>query len=208
MIQRMLKQNMYYLITMILLIILFIILKNSVWYKPILDFDNKVFDFFKRIQTNELTIFFKIVTDLLAVIIPLVLFAFIILKKDKVYFYICAFTATFALFFSYLSKIIIHRERPLVALIKMPTTYSFPSGHTLFTFTFYVIVGYLFTINESIKVRKWLIMGCLFIAVITGISRIYLGVHYFSDVVGGIIFSIPLIIMIINIVEKNFKEIL
>ena len=90
----------------------------------------------------------------------------------------------------------------------MPSTYSFPSGHTLFTFTFYVIIGYLFTLNESAKTRKYLIIGCLFIAIVTGVSRIYLGVHYFSDVIGGIIFSIPLISMIINIVEKNFKEVL
>ena len=208
MIQKILKQNLSYLISMILLIILFIILKKSVWYEPILDFDNKVFDFFKRVQTNELTIFFKLITNILAGIIPLLLLVFIFLKKDKIYFYICAFSATFTLFFAYLSKIIIHRERPLVGLINMPSTFSFPSGHTLFTFTFYVIVGYLFTINESIKARKWLIIGCLFIAVVTGVSRIYLGVHYFSDVVGGILFSIPLISMIINIVEKNFKEIL
>lgn len=208
MIQRILKQNLAYLLSMILLIIFFIILKKSVWYEPILDFDNKVFDFFKKIHTNELTIFFKLITNILAGVIPVLLLAFVILKKDKIYFYICAFTASFTLFFSYLTKILIHRDRPLVGLINMPSTYSFPSGHTLFTFTFYVMVGYLFTLNESVKARSWLLIGCLFIAMITGISRIYLGVHYFSDVIGGIIFSIPLIAMIINIVEKNIKEIL
>ena len=208
MIQKILKQNITYLLSMILLIILFIILKKSIWYEPILAFDNKVFDFFKNYQSDALTVFFKLVTNILAAIIPMILLVFILLKKDKVYFYICAFSGSFTLFFAYLSKIIIHRDRPLVALIKMPSTYSFPSGHTLFTFTFYVIIGYLFTLNESIRTRKWLIIGCLFIAVVTGVSRIYLGVHYFSDVIGGIIFSIPLIMMIINIVENNFKEIL
>ena len=44
------------------------------------------------------------------------------------------------------------------------------------------------------------------IALIISISRIYLGVHYFSDVVGGMLLAIPCVLMLINIVEKNFKE--
>ena len=85
MIQKILKQNIAYLISMVLLIILFVLLKNSVWYEPILAFDNKIFDFFKSIQTKELTIFFRLITNLLAAVIPIILIVFVFLKKDKVY---------------------------------------------------------------------------------------------------------------------------
>ena len=61
--------------------------------------------------------------------------------------------------------------------------------------------------NIKNKYLKWiLIIVLLLLPLLIGISRIYLGVHYFSDVVGGMLLAIPCVLMLINLVEKNFKE--
>ncbi len=79
-----------------------------------------------------------------------------------------------------------HRARPVPFFGAVPHTYSFPSGHSLFSFCFYGVMAGL--INGRVRsiwlrVTVW-ITAALMIALI-GLSRIYLGVHYPSDVVAG-----------------------
>ena len=79
-----------------------------------------------------------------------------------------------------------HRTRPVPYFGPVPHTYSFPSGHALFSFCFYGVMAGL--INARVR-SHWLriaIFGAaaLMIASI-GLSRIYLGVHYPSDVIAG-----------------------
>jgi undecaprenyl-diphosphatase len=79
-----------------------------------------------------------------------------------------------------------HRARPDPYFGRLPQTFSFPSGHSLFSFCFYGVMAGL--IND--RVRQFWLKGMVFcIAIImialVGLSRIYLGVHYPSDVVAG-----------------------
>jgi membrane-associated phospholipid phosphatase len=78
------------------------------------------------------------------------------------------------------------RLRPLPFFGPMPRTPSFPSGHALFSFCFYgVLAGLLADRIESRRLQV-LIWTCAAILVgAIGLSRIYLGVHYPSDVVAG-----------------------
>jgi len=79
-----------------------------------------------------------------------------------------------------------HRARPdIVKLIKV-TGYSFPSGHAMVSFAFYGILAYLMWLNIRTKPLKYFsILFCSFLILAIGISRIYLGVHYPSDVLAG-----------------------
>jgi undecaprenyl-diphosphatase len=79
-----------------------------------------------------------------------------------------------------------HRARPVPFFGPVPHTYSFPSGHALFSFCFYGVMAGL--INARVRPR-WLRIAVWCAAAVMvlgiGLSRIYLGVHYPSDVIAG-----------------------
>lgn len=83
-------------------------------------------------------------------------------------------------------KYAFHRQRPTPFFGPLPHTYSFPSGHALFSVCFYgVLAGLLADRIESLqaKICIWFVAGLLIVSI--GLSRIYLGVHYPTDVLGG-----------------------
>jgi len=83
-------------------------------------------------------------------------------------------------------KYIYHRTRPMAYFGMAPHSYSFPSGHALCSFCFYgVVAGLLSARIKSLALQMviWCLAAALVIAI--GVSRIYLGVHYPSDVVAG-----------------------
>jgi undecaprenyl-diphosphatase len=85
-------------------------------------------------------------------------------------------------------KLVFHRLRPVPFVGLPPWTYSFPSGHSLSSFCFYgVLAGLICTRSRSAAWRTviWFIAALLVLAI--GISRIYLGVHYPTDVLAGYI---------------------
>ncbi len=68
----------------------------------------------------------------------------------------------------------------------LPSSFSFPSGHSLSSFCFYGILAWLITArmeNRNLKILVWTLAAALVLLV--GLSRVYLGVHYPSDVVAG-----------------------
>lgn len=86
-----------------------------------------------------------------------------------------------------LIKGLIERERPAGPWLIEETGFSFPSGHAMVSIIFYGLIGYLVWVNvRSGRKAAWLV-PVLTVALIMciGLSRIYLGVHYPSDVLAG-----------------------
>jgi undecaprenyl-diphosphatase len=81
----------------------------------------------------------------------------------------------------------IGRERPDVAwrLIDRPGDFSFPSGHAFCGLTFYGLLTLILARGQKPIVRRLLLAGGFSLALGVGLSRIYLGVHYPLDVLGG-----------------------
>lgn len=79
-----------------------------------------------------------------------------------------------------------HRERPNINRLIETTGYSFPSGHSMAAFALYGTLAFLLWrhVNGGVG-RTLLIASGLFMTSAIGFSRIYLGVHYPSDVLGG-----------------------
>jgi undecaprenyl-diphosphatase len=83
-------------------------------------------------------------------------------------------------------KMAFARTRPTAFFGSLPHSYSFPSGHSLLSFCFYgVLAGLIMARIRSRWLRVVIWCGAALMICLIGISRIYLGVHYPSDVVAG-----------------------
>ena len=84
-------------------------------------------------------------------------------------------------------KLLFHRTRPAPYFgIPVPTDYSFPSGHSLVAFCFYGVLAAMISTElkrRPARVAVWIAAALMAFSI--GLSRIYLGVHYPSDVLGG-----------------------
>ena len=102
-----------------------------------------------------------------------------------------------------LLKAILQRPRPTEYRIVEETGYSFPSGHSMVSMAFYGYLIYLIYKYVKNKYIKWISIVLLSILVCSiGISRIYLGVHYTSDVLGGFLISMSYLVIYISAVNK------
>lgn len=82
------------------------------------------------------------------------------------------------------------RERPQFNQLIEKTTESFPSGHATGTTVFYGLIAVIAIIFIQRLGRRWLVAGvALLIIAFVLVSRVYLGVHYPTDVIGGLLFG-------------------
>lgn len=130
----------------------------------------------------------------------------ILIKNKKIGTSICLNLVLITLL-NLLLKNIIERPRPVGYRIIDETGYSFPSGHSMVSMAFYGLIIYF--IWKNVKNKKIRNLSCVLLGmliILIGISRIYLGVHYASDVIGGFVISITYLILFTTI-YKNIKAI-
>ncbi|MGE5416558.1 MAG: phosphatase PAP2 family protein [Acidobacteriota bacterium] len=83
-------------------------------------------------------------------------------------------------------KVFFHRSRPIFERLAEASGYSFPSGHSMHAMALYGFLAYLvWSDSPNILLRRVSMVVAFLVIVIVGISRIYLGVHYPSDVIAG-----------------------
>ncbi len=95
-----------------------------------------------------------------------------------------------------LLKLVFQRPRPDLPWAKTPLDYSFPSGHTMNSLVFYLALALIAWIIWGPRIGIPATIGALILAVLIGISRIYLGAHYFSDVVAGFIAGLAWLLIV------------
>lgn len=136
----------------------------------------------------------------------LTIILFILIKNKKIGASIFANLAIITAL-NQLLKNILQRPRPTEYKIIEETGYSFPSGHSMISMAFYGYLIYLIYKYVKNKYVKWTSMVLLSILICSiGISRIYLGVHYTSDVLGGFLISISYLVIYISAVNKFLIE--
>lgn len=88
-------------------------------------------------------------------------------------------------------KFIVQRPRPDGFRLVSEVGYSFPSGHSMVSMAFYGLCAWMVWHYERDRIMKWLWCICFALGIgMVGISRVYLGVHYASDVIAGFCVSI------------------
>jgi undecaprenyl-diphosphatase len=101
-----------------------------------------------------------------------------------------------------LLKQLFQRKRPLSPLLKAARGLSFPSGHAIMAVTFYGLLVYVLQHTIDIGWMKFLLTFLLVILVILiGFSRVYLRVHYASDVLGGFIIGLLWLLISLAIIK-------
>lgn len=108
---------------------------------------------------------------------------------------------------NYLMKLSFHRLRPPNPLIDKLENFSFPSGHATSAFIFYGLLTYLVWKTRIPKFYKFIIGTMLILfSLLIGFSRIYLRVHYLSDVLAGICIGFAWLILTVWLFEKLKKK--
>ena len=154
-----------------------------------------------------MTGFYKFITFFASeVMILLVSLVLIIVFKNKKYGAFALLNAISILILNILLKLIFMRDRPYDLMIITESGYSFPSGHAMASLGFYGFIIYLlwhFNITKRMKILFSIMLSILILLI--GMSRIYLGVHYASDVLAGYMVSGAYLILYITFIRKYLK---
>ncbi|MEG9326728.1 phosphatase PAP2 family protein [Salinimicrobium catena] len=171
----------------------FVELSEEISGKALRRYDTQVTDYITSFRSPELNKFFQFITDmgdLYAYIIATTLAAIYFFFKLRNKWFL--FQLLGVLIISALANIALkrafNRARPTIEHLVVVKSLSYPSGHAMSAMAFY---GFLTYLVFQIKMKRWLraVLSTIFIFLILaiGISRIYLGVHFPSDVAGGFI---------------------
>lgn len=188
-----------------LCIILFLAFAEDVFNKEIVRGDVIGYQFISDyIMSEKLTPVIKMITNFGgAMVLSITALLLLIMIKDKkigvgILINLCTATGL-----NLILKSLLQRPRPTEFRIINETGYSFPSGHSMISMAFYGFIIYLIYEKVKNKYIKWTSITLLSILIVMiGFSRIYLGVHYVSDVLAGFLFSIAYLIVYIGIINK------
>ena len=175
--------------------------------------NSRVSLFWNSLLTKLMIIITNIGSTLSLLILSVVLFCFFIYKKKNQESLLLLFSMLGGLFLKTIIKIIIARPRPINMLVGAHGN-SFPSGHATMSTIFFSLLIYLFKDKIKNKITRIVfILSNITIFLLIGISRIYLSVHWFSDVIAGfslglfwITFSVLIFEFIDNRLKKNTKK--
>lgn len=169
-------------------------------------FDDKIYQFIISFQNDTLTNIMKVITSLAnpLTIVSLCLISLLsLIWKYKASIYLIIVTIITTLF-NFLTKNIVLRTRPDHLRLIEETGYSFPSGHAMGSIAFYGFIIFLLSkskINKNLKIFLSVIIGLTIFLI--GISRIYIGVHYPSDIIGGFLLGYIILISSIEFLTKK-----
>ena len=171
----------------------------------IVTFDVRAANFFLEWRTTELVTFFSWITllgDVHFIIAVTVLISLLLwLWRKRTYIFPLWLSIVGSELFTIIGKIIIHRPRPSMAFYT-ESGFSFPSGHATIAVAFYGFLAYIFfRESKQWSARANIIFAGLFIIIAIGLSRLYLDVHYVSDVWAGYLVGLLWLIVGITVCE-------
>lgn len=191
------KKNIKWVIVLICISI-FVYLMQAVWGSRVLPIDTSGYGFMsKHFISNSLTPVMRLITQFGGTILMIVwaLASLVLIKNKRIAISVVSNLVLIALLNNIL-KLIVRRARPTGFRLIAETGYSFPSGHSMVSMAFYGYLIYLIYKNVRNRKLRWTLITCFSLLIlIIGMSRIYLGVHYTSDVFAGFLFSLGYLVI-------------
>jgi len=198
-IKEILEKNIKW-IALFICLVLVIGIVEDVLDKEILKLDIAGYNFVAQyLISDNITPIAKIITQFGGVIFLIVISSILlIIIKNKKTGLLIWINLTISTLLNQILKFIVQRPRPTEYRIIDETGYSFPSGHSMVSAAFYGFLIYL--IYKNIK-NKYFKIGLItllsILIVLIGISRVYLGVHYATDVLAGFLIAISYLIIFV-----------
>ena len=191
--------------------VLFTIITYFIFSNQINHLDTLVHSYILGIRNKNLTSILLTITNISSAyaLIVLSILLLIIIKEKKIPLLItlnliCSYTL------NAFAKVIFTRPRPVGINLIEEAGFSYPSGHSMVSMAYYGFIAYLIYKKQTNKLIKTIIIISLLLTILlVGFSRIYLGVHYLSDVIGGFLLSIIYLMIFIKyskIEKKWFHE--
>ena len=213
-IQKYYKDSSKFLLISVVLFIMSLFVFYAITDEIVLEkeggFDETIFLFFKDfINHQRLNQLMESITNLSApqlmmYAFPIIVVIFFIFKLKRESLFLLISGGGGLLLLSAFKRIF-ERTRPPYPLLYAETGFSFPSGHATFSFVFYGALAYLVWISDFPKYLRILMMVFLiFLSLAIGISRIYLRVHFPSDVIAGFALGYSWLFMVLFIFKNWF----
>ena len=189
-------------------ILIFLVITNLLLKEQIHVFDNFIFSGIKKVRSEPLTVVFKFITFFCSTEFLLIAtIAIMIFSKNKKRAFYIALNVLICFLLNQGLKHVFLRPRPEDINLITEGGYSFPSGHSMVSLAFYGLFIYIIYHMRLKKFKKNIY--CILLALLTlliGISRIYLGVHYASDVLAGFAISMAYLIIYIKLFYKKMER--
>ena len=195
-----------------ILVVLFMVILVSILMGRTLYVDTLIRNIIPNLRSDFFTKIFKVVTYLgdkyFIALLVVAISGILYLKKYKAYAFVNCLNLFNIFVLNKGIKYLVRRERPLDMLVEKDG-YSFPSGHSMLSIGVYgLLIYFICKSNMSKKMKTILITVLSIIIVAVGYSRMYLGVHYPSDIFGGYLITAAYLIIFITIVDtKLFKKV-
>lgn len=195
----------YKWIIFFLFFVIFLAIAEDVFEQEIFEFDSVVYNFLVNNRNEVLNNFFKIITQFgSAIVLIIITILCVIFIRDKKYKILVPANLVTIAIINIVLKNFFLRPRPNELRLIEETGYSFPSGHAMASTAFYGLIIYIVhekVENKILRNTICIMLGLLILLI--SISRIYVGVHYTSDVIAGTCFSIAYLILITRLIKSQ-----
>ena len=206
--EKMINTKKFKWIILFICLLMFIAILEDVFEKEIMKLDILGYGLISTIISDNITPIAILITNFGGAItlIGLTIIFLLIMKNKKMSFSILL-NLVIVTFLNIFLKNIIQRPRPDDFRLINETGYSFPSGHSMISMAYYGYLIYLiFKFVKNKKLKVFLITFLCILILTIGLSRIYLGVHYTSDVIAGFVLSVSYLIIYTSIIKKYIIE--